>query len=654
MREPGERSTLEMEPNAVPPPSARPPADQKRSPPLSALVRDGQSGESTGTRSSPWAQSKAGGALSAGAHDFQEEPTVAEIPIMSRRDGPDPQPSIAKVGFTGPQNKPNPARPSAQPKRPFASDERSSTEEVPLDTRRKAKGDRPWDELIDSTADRARALGSSRVPSERGPTSTPPLTHLPNDLLEPPTPSPTAPRVETTRQRIQAINRAPDPKIEDRGPRARPKAPIDPAATPPAPVRSDELIANRPVNSSARFADIEKIRDLDTPAAPGSFGSRVNPSGAPHEDTRLAAPGELAGPAGPGPLSAGQARLRASDGDPNPSGRPRDGGKKAGTADLFPDKTLPPRPRPTPGAEAIGGPTIAAPGELAGLIADLHSKPSAKAAKAIPTPVAKPTERDLMNPVALASPLDSSLPMRTRTEPEASAAPIRPTKTPALHSVLRPTIEPTSLRPPPDSRIDDGQISMPGSAIPVSDTLRPIQRRDVLGIADVRAVTDAIGTEPTLTLELASGRRRALALLIDAAVVALPIAIPMMLGLFGQAFRAISYIDPDDVSGLIITGAYKKPLIGVLVVMVIYSALMHALSGRTVGKLALGLELVATKNGERPKPVRAVVRSLLALVGVVSMGGGYLWLIVDRRSRAIHDWLTGTAVVVSKSRVHSG
>jgi hypothetical protein len=38
------------------------------------------------------------------------------------------------------------------------------------------------------------------------------------------------------------------------------------------------------------------------------------------------------------------------------------------------------------------------------------------------------------------------------------------------------------------------------------------------------------------------------------------------------------------------------------------------------------------------------------VIGLLMMGLGYLWLIVDRRSRALHDWLSGTIVVVSSSR----
>jgi resuscitation-promoting factor RpfA len=629
LRGPGELSTTETGEAGAPP----------RREALSAMVQANVAADSSGSRSSPWAESRGGGALSSsGALDFEDEPTIADVAIATpinapRRVQAESQPAIGKVGFSGPQGRAQ-AKPGPKDKerRAFA-DERSDTDEVPLDDPMGHAHEGAWEDIVESTGGPAEAarFGASRARSERDDDA--PSPAMMGGGKNPPTHV----RTEATRQRLQGAP-MPEPRVEERL-RARPKAPIDPAATPALPDRrGDELIVNRPVNADAvmtgRVRDFEKIQELETPAmSPRSGQARADAlsSSEPRsEDTRLAAPGELAGRA--------------------------------------PDRTLPPR-KAVPGGE-----TVAAPGELAGLVADLTKAPLHRAQPkryATPPPLdrprtappqpAKPTiEREPLGPAAIARSLDSNLTARSKTEPEAHAR-AREHKSASLDTnvpLVRPVIDPTLERPrpigTPRSPIpDDGEMSMPGSLVPPGGTAIPQELRDLLSTAERQSATPTLDGA-SIVLELASGRRRALAILIDAVVIAIPILVPMMLGIFGEPLRAASYIDPDDVSGLILSGAYRKPLIGFLVLMLVFSALSHALAGRTLGKLAMGLELVATKTGERPKPARAVLRSVFAIFSLVLLGAGYLWLIIDRRSRAIHDWLTGTAVVVSRSRARAG
>lgn len=67
--------------------------------------------------------------------------------------------------------------------------------------------------------------------------------------------------------------------------------------------------------------------------------------------------------------------------------------------------------------------------------------------------------------------------------------------------------------------------------------------------------------------------------------------------------------------------------------------------GQTLGMRAWRLKLVDTDGG----PVswrQAVLRCLAALLSLVPLGLGYLWILLDPQRRAWHDRLSGTRIVV--------
>jgi uncharacterized RDD family membrane protein YckC len=100
----------------------------------------------------------------------------------------------------------------------------------------------------------------------------------------------------------------------------------------------------------------------------------------------------------------------------------------------------------------------------------------------------------------------------------------------------------------------------------------------------------------------------------------------------------------------LIGGAMLLPAIAFVVLVIVSSSLSHALAGRSLGKLVTGLELVEKSTGRRPTLLRTVIRAVVGVLGSIIFGMSYLWLIVDRRSRTLHDVITGTIAVVSSSR----
>ena len=75
-----------------------------------------------------------------------------------------------------------------------------------------------------------------------------------------------------------------------------------------------------------------------------------------------------------------------------------------------------------------------------------------------------------------------------------------------------------------------------------------------------------------------------------------------------------------------------------------YLVLFTALTGSTLGQRALGLAVVRG-DGERPGWVRACVRVLGLLIGLLPGGLGVLWIAFDREKRGLHDHLARTYVV---------
>ncbi len=205
--------------------------------------------------------------------------------------------------------------------------------------------------------------------------------------------------------------------------------------------------------------------------------------------------------------------------------------------------------------------------------------------------------------------------------------------------VFRPT--PLQLDPSAPTGASPSPAAFdPGS--PTGDQLMPLGV-DVSFDA-IPATTDTSDSRR----RLAVGVRRFGAVLIDATILVALIAVPALFGVFSDAIPNASLVEPDDVAALLVDGHLTLPLVFGVVLYLVYSVLAHTFGGRTLGKLALGLELVNTNNGERVTPLRAILRAVFGLVGLLAGGIGYFWLLLDRRGRTLHDHLARTTVVLAE------
>lgn len=81
-----------------------------------------------------------------------------------------------------------------------------------------------------------------------------------------------------------------------------------------------------------------------------------------------------------------------------------------------------------------------------------------------------------------------------------------------------------------------------------------------------------------------------------------------------------------------------------------YFTYFHGATGRTPGKMLLGLQVVSVDG----KPISfgtAFLRSVGYLVSSIVFCLGYIWIIFDKRKQGWHDKIAGTLVIIREPQV---
>ena len=142
--------------------------------------------------------------------------------------------------------------------------------------------------------------------------------------------------------------------------------------------------------------------------------------------------------------------------------------------------------------------------------------------------------------------------------------------------------------------------------------------------------------------------KRAVAGVIDLAII-LPVS--LLLCKVAGSLAGLS-LPPSRVQGLdfwldlLLAG--DGTLIGALgltlAIASLYSLIFHISMGRTIGMRALKLRIIDV-YGDAPSTNRALARTAGYLLGVASLGLGFIWIAFDSEKRGLHDWIAGTYVV---------
>lgn len=83
----------------------------------------------------------------------------------------------------------------------------------------------------------------------------------------------------------------------------------------------------------------------------------------------------------------------------------------------------------------------------------------------------------------------------------------------------------------------------------------------------------------------------------------------------------------------------------VVIVMFLYLTAATALAGRTWGMSLVSLRAVDADTGLLPTTRQAITRAIVYMLSLAALGLGVLYALFDAEGRAVHDHLSGTAVV---------
>ncbi len=76
-----------------------------------------------------------------------------------------------------------------------------------------------------------------------------------------------------------------------------------------------------------------------------------------------------------------------------------------------------------------------------------------------------------------------------------------------------------------------------------------------------------------------------------------------------------------------------------------YFIYFHAVTGQTVGKLVCGVQVVTAEGNDPLGWWRSIVRCVGYFPSYFFMCIGFLWVLVNRRKRGWHDYLSGSVVI---------
>ena len=149
---------------------------------------------------------------------------------------------------------------------------------------------------------------------------------------------------------------------------------------------------------------------------------------------------------------------------------------------------------------------------------------------------------------------------------------------------------------------------------------------------------------PDLPAPLASLWRRAGARLVDLAIAAVVVLVPMVVA-----------------GGSVVDRFQDRPMaygVAQSLLNVAYELVFTTVLGGTLGKQALGLRVVDEATGRYPVPLRSLVRAVVPLAGSLLRGFASLLVygpaLFDDRKRGLHDRAARTTVVLAGAWVRGG
>ena len=143
-------------------------------------------------------------------------------------------------------------------------------------------------------------------------------------------------------------------------------------------------------------------------------------------------------------------------------------------------------------------------------------------------------------------------------------------------------------------------------------------------------------------------RRRCLADLVDSLFIVL---IARVLFAAGVGFSTVwpeRHFDQLDYAVLLVWNHASLWLPGLLysiMTALVLGLCCRGLVGGTPGERILAIELI-DKRGGPVGPVRGCIKGIVTWMGIIPLGFGYLWALVDTRRQSLAEHISGTVLVV--------
>lgn len=147
-------------------------------------------------------------------------------------------------------------------------------------------------------------------------------------------------------------------------------------------------------------------------------------------------------------------------------------------------------------------------------------------------------------------------------------------------------------------------------------------------------------------VQVASFRRRLLA---DGVDLALLLGLATLLWRSGLTRPPLPPAQFDALDHLVTVltehaGLLRGPLALLVASGLLLALVSRGLGGRTPGEALLRVRVI-DRAGRPPGPLRSLARALATLGGLLSLGLGYTWAVIDRQRCTLADRLCGTLLV---------
>ena len=157
-------------------------------------------------------------------------------------------------------------------------------------------------------------------------------------------------------------------------------------------------------------------------------------------------------------------------------------------------------------------------------------------------------------------------------------------------------------------------------------------------------------TERKLVGQYAGFLSRAVGLILDYVIIAaIIVGSGILINLLFSALRIDLAACPagtpiNSVQTLVCVGGRVSLVLFAIILSPLYYVFFWSLTGQTIGQRVMGLRVVRL-NGRRPGFWLSLVRWIGCQVCILTLGIGFLWVLVDNRRMGWHDKLARTCVL---------